>query len=64
MPKFQYTARNLSGGKVSGNVEAEGEIAAARLLENRELFPIDVWSPEAGEAPPRSGAASPRATLA
>jgi general secretion pathway protein F/type IV pilus assembly protein PilC len=47
MPKFQYTARNLSGGKVSGNVEAEGEIAAARLLENRELFPIDVWSPEA-----------------
>ena len=48
MPKFQYTARNLSGGKVSGNVEAEGEIAAARLLENRELFPIDVWSPEAG----------------
>ena len=50
MPKFQYTARNLSGGKVSGNVEAEGEIAAARLLENRELFPIDVWSPEAGES--------------
>tara|TARA_B100000809_G_scaffold126050_1_gene124308 strand:- start:196 stop:1398 length:1203 start_codon:yes stop_codon:yes gene_type:complete len=48
MPKFQYTARNLSGGKVSGNVEAEGKIAAARLLENRELFPIDVWSPEAG----------------
>ena len=48
MPKFQYTARNLSGGKVSGNVVAEGEIAAARLLENRELFPIDVWSPEAG----------------
>ena len=48
MPKFQYTARNLSGGKVSGNVEAEGEIAAARLLENRELFPIDVWSLEAG----------------
>ena len=50
MPKFQYTARNLSGGKVSGNVEAEGEIAAARLLENRELFPIDVWNPEAGES--------------
>ena len=50
MPKFQYTARNLSGGKVSGNVEAEGEIAAARLLENRELFPIDVWNSEAGES--------------
>ena len=50
MPKFQYTARNLSGGKVSGNVEAEGEIAAARLLENRELFPIDVWNPETGES--------------
>ena len=50
MPKFQYTARNLSGGKVSGNVVAEGEIAAARLLENRELFPIDVWNSEAGES--------------
>ena len=50
MPKFQYTARNLSGGKVSGNVEAEGEIAAARLLENRELFPIDVWNSEAGKS--------------
>ena len=50
MPKFQYTARNLSGGKVSGNVEAEGEIAAARLLENRELFPSDVWNSEAGKS--------------
>ena len=50
MPKFQYTARNLSGGKVSGNVVAEGEIAAARLLENRELFPIDVWNSEAGKS--------------
>ena len=46
MPKFQYTARNLNGGRVSGQIEAEAVGAASRLLENRDLFPIDVWDVE------------------
>ena len=46
MPKFQYTARNLSGGKVSGLIEADGEGAAIQLLETRELYPVDVWNTE------------------
>ena len=50
MPKFQYTARNLNGGRVSGQIEAEAVGAASRLLENRDLFPIDVWDVEDNES--------------
>ena len=39
MPKFQYTARNLNGAKVTGQIEADAVGAASRLLENRDLFP-------------------------
>ena len=46
MAKFQYTARNLSGAKVSGHIEAEAESAAIQLLEKRELYPVDVWNSE------------------
>ena len=46
MPKFQYTARNQNGNKVSGQIEAEGKSAASRLLEDRELYPIDIWNLE------------------
>jgi general secretion pathway protein F len=46
MPKFQYTARNLSGGKVTGFIEADAEGAAIQLLERRELYPIDIWNTE------------------
>ena len=46
MAKFQYTARNLSGAKVSGHIEAEAESAAIQLLEKRELYPVDVWDSE------------------
>ena len=46
MAKFQYTARNLIGAKVSGLIEAEGESAAIQLLEKRELYPVDVWNSE------------------
>ena len=44
MPKFQYTARNLSGGKVAGLIEADGEGAAIQLLERKELYPVDIWN--------------------
>ena len=46
MPKFQYTARNLSGGKVAGLIEADGEGAALQLLERKELYPVDIWNTE------------------
>ena len=46
MAKFQYTARNLIGAKVSGLIEAEGQSAAIQLLEKRELYPVDVWNSE------------------
>ena len=46
MAKFQYTARNLRGAKVSGHIEAEAESAAIQLLEKRELYPVDVWNSE------------------
>jgi len=46
MPKFQYTARNLSGGKVAGLIEADGEGAAIQLLERKELYPVDIWNTE------------------
>ena len=46
MAKFQYTARNLRGEKISGLIEAEAESAAIQLLENRELYPVDIWNSE------------------
>ena len=46
MPKFQYTARNLSGGKGAGLIEADGEGAAIQLLERKELYPVDIWNTE------------------
>ncbi len=46
MPKFQYTARNLSGGKVAGLIEADAAGSAIQLLERRELYPIDIWNTE------------------
>lgn len=46
MPKFQYTARNLSGGKVAGLIEADAAGSAIQLLEQRELYPIDIWNTE------------------
>ena len=46
MPKFQYTARNLSGGKVAGLIDADGEGAAMQLLERKELYPVDIWNTE------------------
>ena len=46
MPKFQYTARNLSGGKVAGLIDADGEGAAIQLLERKELYPVDIWNTE------------------
>ncbi len=42
MTTFQYTARDESGQKVAGVLEAESEAAVLRLLEDKRLFPIAV----------------------
>ena len=42
MPTFSYKARNNSGDQVSGTVVADTAAAAARVLDERTLLPIDV----------------------
>jgi general secretion pathway protein F/type IV pilus assembly protein PilC len=42
MMQFQYTARNESGQRIAGSLEAESEAAVLRLLEEKRLFPIAV----------------------
>ena len=42
MPEFAYTARNMSGERVSGRVSAGSEREAVATLSAKELFPIDV----------------------
>jgi general secretion pathway protein F/type IV pilus assembly protein PilC len=42
MSAFRYTARNESGQRISGVLEADTQAAALRMLEEKQLFPIDV----------------------
>lgn len=42
MPDFTYTARNLTGERVSGVISAGNEREAAAMLSSRELFPLAV----------------------
>jgi general secretion pathway protein F len=42
MPQFRYTALDVAGKQMAGALEAENESVAARLLEERKLFPISV----------------------
>jgi general secretion pathway protein F/type IV pilus assembly protein PilC len=42
MPDFTYTARNVSGERVSGVISAGNEREAAAVLSSRELFPLQV----------------------
>lgn len=42
MPDFAYTARNMSGERVSGRISAGSEREAVASLSAQELFPIDV----------------------
>ncbi|MGY8652706.1 MAG: type II secretion system F family protein [Verrucomicrobiia bacterium] len=44
MGKFQYTAMNNGGRRVTGELEAETEAAALRVLEEQNLFPVSVVS--------------------
>ncbi len=42
MATFSYTARKRDGQKVVGTLQADTESAALRLLDERQLFPIEV----------------------
>ena len=42
MNRFQYTALNDAGQKITGILEAESEPALLRMLEDQKLFPIAV----------------------
>lgn len=42
MPLFEYSARDLSGGLVTGTIEAENPTRASTLLSTRDLFPTNI----------------------
>ncbi len=42
MPEFAYTARDLSGGKVTGVVSAATSKEAAAALSGKDLFPLQI----------------------
>lgn len=42
MPTFVYKARNTSGQPISGTLVAETPMAAARMLDERALLPVEV----------------------
>ncbi len=42
MPTFVYKARSLSGQPVSGTLVADTSMAAARMLDERKLMPVEV----------------------
>ena len=42
MADFRFIARTSSGERLSGSIEADTEVAAARVLGERQLFPVEV----------------------
>lgn len=42
MPTFSYRARNTTGDLVDGTVVADSSLAAARMLDERSLLPVEV----------------------
>ncbi len=49
MLTFHYTARNpATGQKVQANVEADNEMAAAKLIRKEGLVPVDIRSTDSG----------------
>jgi general secretion pathway protein F len=43
MAQFNYTAMNEAGQRISGALEAETHAAVVRALEEKKLFPVNVW---------------------
>lgn len=50
MPQFAYTARDLTGQKITGTLEAATPREATSLLSAKNLFPVDVKAAD-GKAP-------------
>jgi general secretion pathway protein F len=48
MPTFAYKARNPSGEQVNGTLVADTAAAAARILDERTLLPVEVSEVKAG----------------
>src|SRR5215510_8794874 len=42
MPTFVYKARNQTGEAVTGTLVADSSLAAARMLDDRSLLPVEV----------------------
>jgi general secretion pathway protein F/type IV pilus assembly protein PilC len=42
LPSFQYIARDADGEEVSGVMQADNDVAVARTLDDRNLFPVRV----------------------
>jgi len=55
MPTFFYKARNESGAVLEGTVEAENELAAVRILSERNLFPFHIQVTGTAAETPRAG---------
>lgn len=51
MATFQYQARTASGEQVTGVIQADSEVAVARTLDERKLFPIRVSEERAARRP-------------
>ncbi len=49
MPTFAYRARNASGQEVRGTLLADSAMAAARMLDERSLLPVEVEEQAARE---------------
>lgn len=49
MPTFAYRARNVSGQEVRGTLLADSAMAAARMLDERSLLPVEVEEQAARE---------------
>lgn len=52
MAEFEYTARSGNGQKVVGSLEADTEAAVLRLLDEKQLFPVQI-------TPKRSASSDP-----
>ncbi len=48
MPTFSYKARNAAGEQVCGTLIADSSLAAARILDERSLLPIEVEEEQVG----------------
>src|ERR1043165_8002793 len=50
MAQFNYTAMTEAGQKISGALEAESQSAVMRALEEKNLFPVNVWGKDGAAA--------------